>query len=118
MSVPGYAAEASLYRSTGQYRAAMMAGVVQPGGIAVPQQAELLPSFSFLRCYPPVCPPGGVQFCCFGPYCWQNQCPPGPPPQCQGLSGCELFQCECHSTGGIVDHPGPGHPCGTCIHFP
>ena len=43
MSVPGYGAEASLYRSTGQYRAAMMAGVVQPGGVAVPVVASVMP---------------------------------------------------------------------------
>jgi hypothetical protein len=122
MSVPGYGAEASLYRSTGQYRAAMMAGVVQPGGVAVPQQAEILPSFPFFHCSPPVCPPGGgVQRCCywmpFGGYqCFTHQCPPGPPPQCRGLSGCALFQCECRSTGGIVGPPGPGRPCGSCIH--
>jgi hypothetical protein len=42
MSIPGYGAEASVYRSSVQYRAALAAGVTQWDGAAVPQQAESL----------------------------------------------------------------------------
>jgi hypothetical protein len=120
MSLPGYAAEASVYRSSGRYRAAMTAGGLPLGGVAVPQQAELLPPFPFF-CFPPVCPPGGVQTCClftpFGGYrCFTRQCPY--PPGCQGLAGCELFRCECATVHhGILGPPRPGFPCGTCIHI-
>jgi hypothetical protein len=43
MTMPGYRAEASLYRSSGQYRAALAAGFAPLGGVAVPQQSDLLP---------------------------------------------------------------------------
>ena len=39
MSIPGYGAEASIYRSTGRYHTALTAGMAPPGGVAVPQQA-------------------------------------------------------------------------------
>jgi hypothetical protein len=43
MTIPGYRAEASLYRSSGQYRAALAADLAPFGGVAVPQQSGLLP---------------------------------------------------------------------------
>ena len=119
MSIPGYGAEASLYRSAGQYRATMMAGLAIPNGVALPQQAELLSPFPLI-CFPRVCPPGGVQTCCLwtlrGSHCFTRQCPF--PPECQGLAGCELFRCECATIHlGILGPPRPGFPCGTCIHI-
>jgi hypothetical protein len=69
MPVPGYGAEASIYRSTGQYRAALAAGIAPPGGVAVPQQVPLpcwgLQGCALFRCecwviggtwYPPLLP--------------------------------------------------------------
>ena len=80
MSIPGYGAEASVYRSSGRYRAAQAAGLALRDGVAIPQQAELLSPFIFF-CYPPVCPPGGVQTCCLwtplgGYHCITHRCPP------------------------------------------
>lgn len=62
MSLPGYGAEASIYRPSSEYRAAMMAGGVQRGGIAVPQQAGPLP-WPSIMCSP-FCGPFG-RICCY-----------------------------------------------------
>jgi hypothetical protein len=80
MSLPGFGAEASLYRSTGQYRAALAAGLAQPSGIAIPQQIESPIISPWTVCVPRVCPPSGVQYCCywspFGHGCFFHACRP------------------------------------------
>ena len=57
MSLPGYSAEASVYRSSGHYRSAAPALAAPSSAAAVPQ----LWNFSFY-CGP--CLPSHVQHCC------------------------------------------------------
>jgi hypothetical protein len=74
MTIPGYCAEASLYRSSGQYRAALAAGLAPLGGGAVPQQAR----------------PRDCNSCCAG--------------ACSGRTGYLLCVNTCVSSGFVCDN--------------
>ena len=93
MSIPGYGAEASLYRSSAQYRAAL-AGLAQSAAVAIPQQIE----YPWLFCVPRLCPPSGIQQCCswtpFGHRCFTRRCRPDP------CAGCRTFAQCCTCAGG------------------
>jgi hypothetical protein len=92
MMIPGYSADASLYRSAGHYRAGL-AGLARPDGVALPQQMESLITPPWLVCVPRLCPPsGGVQYCCYwGPFghrCFTRTCPPDPCAHCRTPAQC------------------------------
>ncbi len=100
MNIPGFDAEASLYKSSRQYQA--VAFRVQPNGVAIAPQEGLLPIRQF--CFPHVCIPGGVQHCCYwtplGWRCWTRYCPPDPCAHCGTPKEC----CVCNGgtwTGSV-----------------
>lgn len=78
MSLPGYSAEASLYHSSGHYRATVTAGFALPNAVAIPQQKGLW-TWPPIICFP-FCVPPGIQICCYrGPFgyrCFTHRCPP------------------------------------------
>jgi hypothetical protein len=91
MRTPGFAAEATLYRSPSQY--CTSGSVSAAGGILAQRraadQSRGIVSQLLLR-----------------------------PNPCEGLGGCALARCECHATGGIMGPPDPPYfPCGFCVHF-
>ena len=84
MHFPGYHAEASVYRSAGQYRAVMTVGIPRSGAAAVPQQSGFSPLASI-----PLDPCAHI--------CAQRTC--------SAARAC----CRCE---GGVPVPNPRFPCG------
>jgi hypothetical protein len=97
MPVPGYNAEASIYRSAGQYRAAMVAGTAPPDGVAVPSQAGL-------SCSP--CDPDSFsQTCSYTQACTPP--PPPPPPECRNCRSkdqSEMCCTDCYGGNWTGNH--------------
>ncbi len=95
MTMPGFSAEASVYKGRTYYQSAV--GPSQNGGITLQQLAPLLPGP--VGCWPPKCPASGSRLCCwqsrFGYHCDRVPCFVDPCENCRTPAEC----CAC--AGGI-----------------
>jgi hypothetical protein len=93
INIPGFTAEASLYKTNLQYHLASM----QRGGV----------SNSITLAGACTCTDPGCSWTCPSPP------PPDPCEHCQGLTGRARFVCECECGGGII-RPGSCTPFRLC----
>ncbi len=116
MTLPGFNAETSMYKSGVHYRLMGLwaaRAALDPAAIRIavgrPQPVPCVPS----------CSPGAPRQCCWpapdGTYqCLTVFCPPPPPDcnmECGHLRGCGRLQCDCDCWGGVPADD-PTAPCG------
>jgi len=100
MTLPGFTADSSIYRTRLSYYTAMGSGAL--GVPADPMASGDITMAGSCTCTDPGCT-------------WT--CPPPPPDPCQrcnSLSGCARFKCFCKCAGGVLTPPNPWFPCGEC----